>query len=235
MARNTKQRRRRSRLYLLATLALALLAGLVWYWWDLQRWVPDETAYPEQGIAVGERQGLVGFETARALGASFAYIEASLGADGKDQRFGRNLEAAKRAGLLVGAEHHFDPCTGADRQSANFVTMVPRDAGLLPPAIALIETADICAERVSDAAVESELLTFINQVELHAGKPVVLKLSAAFEARYGIAMKIERDLWLMRDRFEPDYGQRPWLLWSANGQLASEASDEPVEWVVVQP
>ena len=33
----------------------------------------------------------------------------------------------------MGAVHRYDPCQPADRQSANFVTVVPRDAKLLPP------------------------------------------------------------------------------------------------------
>ena len=235
MARKRKAAGKGWRLYILGTTALALLGWLAWYWWDLQQWAPPEADYPEQGAALSERQGLVNFNTARALGASFVYLEASGGASEQDSRFGRNLAAARRANLLVGAVHRFDPCTGADAQSANFVTMVPRDDSLLPPAVALDFTADSCPERVSDAAVESELLTFINQVEMHAGKPVILKLSEAFEARYAVAMKLERDLWLSRDRFVPRYGQRPWLLWSANQARMSEMAPEPVEWVVVQP
>ena len=47
---------------------------------------------------------------------------------------------------------------------------------------------------------------------LIAGKRVILKLSETFESRYSIAAKLERDLWLMRDRFVPRYGGRPWLL-----------------------
>lgn len=234
MGRKRKPARRAWRRYLLAAIALAGLSGAAWYWWDLQYFAPDEATFPEQGVAVSEREGLVGFQSVRALGGSFAYIEASSGAAGQDARFGRNLAAARQAGLKVGALHHFDPCAGADAQSANFVTMVPRDATLLPPAISLEETANNCAEKVSDAAVESELLTFINQVEMHAGKPVILKLSEDFEDRYGIATRIERDLWLVRDRFLPRYAQRPWLLWSANGARVTEAAEEPLEWVVVQ-
>jgi len=230
-----KRVRRPWRLRLLALVLLGALMGAAWYWWDIQQFAPDEDAFPEQGVAVGEHSGLVGFETVRALGGSFAYLYASAGAQGQDARFGRNLAAARRAGLMVGAVHQFDPCSGADAQSANFVTLVPRDQASLPLAIALEVTADACTERVSDAAVESELLTFINQVEMHTGKPVILKLSEEFEERYGIAARIERDLWLVRDRFVPRYGGRPWLLWTANRARHTEASAEPVEWVVVQP
>ena len=121
----------------------------------------------------------------------------------------------------------FDPCSTADPQSARFTRMVPRIADQMPPAIALTRLGDDCEQGVSDAAVESELLTLVNQIEMHAGKPVILKLGEAFEQRHGISR-------MLRDRARPDYAGRPWLLWSANSQLMSEASEEPIEWVVVQ-
>jgi len=235
MARKAGKLRHRWRRYFAALALIAVLAAAIWYWCTLQHFVPNEGKYPDQGVAVSQAQGLVGFATVRALGGKFAYLEASRGSGGQDARFARNFDAARREGLMAGAVHVFDPCEKAGGQSANFVTIVPRDDDLLPPAIALDRTAESCSGQVSDAAVESELMTFINQVEMHVGKPVILKLFPAFEERYGIAGRIERDLWLVRDRFAPRYAGRPWLLWSANSALKSEASDEPVEWVVVQP
>lgn len=235
MARKSKSRARRWRLHLAALVVLAGLAGAAWYWWDMRQWAPDEALYPDQGVAVDQRHGLVGFATVRALGGKFAYLGASRGAKGQDARFVRNLAAARRAGLKAGAIHVFDPCGRADGQSANFARMVPRDAQLLPPVILLDRTGDECSGGASDAAVESELLTLINQIELHTGKPVILKPTEQFEIRYRIGERLERDLWLVRDRFGPDYAGRPWLLWSANQARVTEAADEPVEWVVVQP
>ena len=78
-------------------------------------------------------------------------------------------------------------------------------------------------------------MTFINQVEMHSGKPAILKLSDDFEQRYRISAQLERGLWLARDRAQPSYAGRPWLLWSANRALETEASDAGLEWVVVQP
>ena len=48
------------------------------------------------------------------------------------------------------------------------------------------------------------------------------------------ATKIERDLWLTRPWFQPDYAGRPWTLWTANPRYRNEASDAPVRWVVLQ-
>ncbi|MHA6332707.1 glycoside hydrolase family 25 protein [Qipengyuania sp. CAU 1752] len=216
--------------------AVLVLAGLLfWGWWEIQHWRPSEEIYPDQGALVTQHHGTVNFRTVAAIGGSFAYLEASSGAAAHDERFGRNLARAREAGLKAGAVHRYDPCEKAGPQSANFVTMVPRSNEMLPPVIALGPTAEICEERVSDAAVESELMTFINQVEMHTGKPVILKVEPQFEASYSISGMLERQLWLNRTRFEPAYAQRPWLLWSVNEALVSEASEEPLEWVVVRP
>jgi lysozyme len=223
--------------------ALALLAafGVIgWQWWVFIHWTPPRGAFPVQGVLIGARDrsstgGAVDFASLKAVGADFVYLEASVGAKGRDPAFGPNLAAARAAAVPVGVVHHYDPCVRADRQAANFVTIVPRDADLLPPAIELDETADACEPRVSEAEVESELTTFLNQVEGHVGKPAILKLSRDFEDRYGIASKVERNLWLTRDRFQPDYGGRPWTLWTANAYLRSPATEGALRWVAAQP
>lgn len=219
-------------------LALALLLALAsggWAWWHLAHWTPAESDYPDQGIYIDASDGPVNFRTARALGADFAYLAASSGTRGQDAAFSRNLAAAREAGLQVGAVHRFDPCTMADGQSANFVTMVPRGADLLPPAIELVEGTEACADNVPEAAVASELTTLVNQIEMHAGKPAILKPSEVFETDHPVAARIERNLWLTRTRIEPDYAGRPWLLWTANEALRTDAADSPLRWVVARP
>lgn len=217
--------------------ALVLLVGLAfvaWLWWDMREWRPDETVFPEQGAVIASGAGATRFETIKALGGAFVYLELPDEGGPPDPGFAARLAAAREAGLKVGVIHVFDPCRSADGQSSFFSRMVPRDAAWLPPAIALTRVGDGCAPAVSDAAVESELVTLINQIETHAGRPVILKLSRGFEARHRSARALERDLWLMRDRAQPDYAGRPWLLWSANSSLVSDASEEPIEWAVVQ-
>lgn len=220
---------------------LLLLAGLIGagYWlylqYEQQGWRPDDQAYPDQGALIGESDGAVDFEVLKGLGAEFVYLEASRGARGKDANFSRNLAAAREAGLQVGAVHLFDPCETADGQSANYVTIVPRDADLLPPAIRLSRMTDECPESVSEAAVQSELLTLVNQIESHTEAPVVLAPSEEFENRYRPARRLERALWLDGDMKEPDYGGRPWTVWTANSSYLSEAAEKPLRWLVVRP
>ena len=218
-----------------ALVLLAAIAAAAWLWWDLRGWTPAEGTYPDQGAYLTAANADANIRTLRALGADFVYLRASSGAEGRTPGFSRLFGAARGNSMPVGAVHVFDPCVPADGQAANFARMVPRDAALLPSAIELSVLADECEERVNEAAVESELMTLINQVENHEGKPVLLKISPAFEERYGLARRIERNLWLERTRIEPTYAGRPWLLWTANEELHSEASEEPVRWLVARP
>lgn len=212
------------------------LGGLaVVLWTRASGWAPSRGEYPTQGALVGAVDGAVDFVALRAAGADFVYLEASEGARGRDESFPRNLAEATDAQLPHGVVHAYDPCVPAERQAANFVTIVPRDPDLLPPAIALSKLASACGDPIVEAGLESELTTFINQVEGHSGRPVVLKIGADFEAAHGIATRIERNLWLERDFVQPDYAGRPWTLWTATTFLRPEALDESLRWVVVQP
>jgi lysozyme len=215
-----------------AGLLLALIAAS-WAWWSLHHWRPGRTDFPVQGIEVGSEDGAVNWKAAKAIGASFVYLGASASAFARDPSFVKNLEDARAARLQVGAVHKYDPCQPAEKQAANFVTVVPRDRTMLPPAVDLDLLAEDCPVKVSDAGVTSELMTFLNQIETHTGKPTILKISSRFEKRYHLAAKIDRNLWLVRTRFQPEYAGRPWMLWTANGMLDSEASDQPLRWVVV--
>jgi lysozyme len=218
-----------------ALLLLVLLGAGGWLWWHGQHWTPPRSAFAQQGVLVGAQDGEANFKALKAIGADFVYLEASRGASARDSAFAGNLGRVRDSGLPFGVVHAYDPCISAERQAANFVTIVPRDDTLLPPAISLDKPASDCGDPVSEAAIESELTTFLNQVEGHVGKPVVLKLAPAFEERYHIAARIERNLWLERDWLEPDYAGRPWTLWTANSQLRTAAGDEPVRWVVLRP
>ena len=230
MARRTNSR---WRLRLIgAGLLLALLAA-GWGWWTIRHWRPPVASFPVQGIEVGAADGAVDWKAARAIGAGFAYLDASASAFARDPAFAKNLDDARAARLQVGAVHTYDPCQPAERQAANFMTVVPRDKAMLPPAVDLDLLADNCPVKVGDAGVESELMTFLNQIETHTGKATLLKISSRFEKRYRIARKLDRNLWLTRLRFEPDYAGRPWTLWTANTYVETEASEAPLRWVVV--
>lgn len=230
-----RKKNSRLRLRLIGVVLLALIIGSGWGWWHLSQWAPPRAAFPVQGAEIGGEDGPVDWVALKAVGADFVYLDASASAFARDPKFVENLEGAKAAGLQWGAVHRYDPCQPADKQSANFVTVVPRDPAMLPAAVWLDQLGEDCPIKVSDAAVESELTTFLNQIETHTGKAAVLKVSRGFERRYQIAARIDRNVWLEKLRFQPDYAGRPWAMWTANDRLSTAALEGGVRWVVVQP
>ena len=231
MARGRTTARRR---WLAAVLLVLLLAGGAG-WWKARTWQPDRDRFPVQGAWLSAADGSVEWALLKAGGADFVYLTASEGAGYRDPGFAAGLDASRRHKLQAGAVHVFDICAPADGQAANYVTTVPREAGLLPPAVALALDETRCPQPPREAAMQSELTTFLNQIERHAGKPALLLLSPAFEKRYHMAAVIDRNLWVEGSFLEPAYPGRPWVMWTATDRLRLPASGRPLRWVAVRP
>ena len=231
---------RRTRLALIAVLAVVLLAGTWAGWQWVIHWAPDRARYPVQGVWLDAGNGTVEWRVLKATGpgghgADFAYLTASSGAGARDPAFAAAFDAARAAGLQVGAVHVYDLCAPADAQANNFVTTVARDRRMLPAAVAIDEDPAHCPTPPALATIDSELTTFLNEIERHLGRPVVLMPSPAIEARYHLAARIARNVWVSGDLREPGYSARGWVLWTANRHLRVAGVDGPVRWVVVQP
>lgn len=221
----------------LAALGVALLviAGLAFAgWWLASGWAPSRDQYPQQGILVGEADGAIAWPTIAAMDTDFAYIEATRGAEHRDARFADNWARIKETGIRYGAVHRFGLCRLASDQAANFITTVPRDPQALPPAVSL-EFDEQCTDKPTRSLVLSELNTFLNQIESHAGKPALLRIAPDFEERYRVSEGISRTVWLIGDYFPPDYAAKPWVIWQANSRYRIQGAPNPVRWNVVQP
>ncbi|MFD2134063.1 GH25 family lysozyme [Novosphingobium resinovorum] len=100
----------------LGALALVAIVAGAWGWWHLRHWTPERAVYPLQGVEIGVDDGEVSWKSLKAIGADFAYIDASASAFARDPAFVDNFEAAKAAGMQVGALHRYDPCQPARRR-----------------------------------------------------------------------------------------------------------------------
>lgn len=215
-------------------LAVLLVAGLTAAgWWEVRRWEPDRARFPAQGAWLDAHDGAVEWPSLKAHGADFVYLTASEGAGRRDETFTAGLDAARKAGLQVGAVHVYDLCAPADAQAGSFVTVVPRDAALLPPAVALDLDSRSCPQPPGEAAMQSELTTFLNQIEKHTELRAILMISKSFENEYHLARRVDRNLWVAGDFLEPSYAGRPWVMWTATGRLRVDGVAGPVRWVAV--
>ena len=121
MARKTSSR---WRLRLIAAIILLGVIAGIWGWWTMQHWRPNKLEFPMQGVEVSSENGAVDFRVLKAIGANFAYLDASASAFARDPDFVKNLEEARAAKLRVGAVHHYDPCQPAESQAADRKSVV---------------------------------------------------------------------------------------------------------------
>lgn len=217
------------RLVLVAVLVAAAVLG--WRAWSTH-WRPAKTDWPMQGVAVGADNAPISWPSLASQGASFAYIDATSGRRGVNPGFTREHDAALTTGLRVGAIHHYALCQMANEQAAAFVTLVPREADALPPAI-ILDMDEGCAHKPTRALLLSELTTFLTQVETHMGKAAVIAPDAAIEAQYQLTGAINRPLWLRSNRGEPDADGPGWIIWQANDALRVTGSTGLTRWLVL--
>lgn len=216
-------------------LVIVALAAIAFVLFNLVTgWAPPRSQYPVQGISVDASNGEITWHVVGATGVDFAYIRATNGAGKRDAHFIENLNGARDAGVRYGAIHEYNMCRLANDQAAMFVTTVPRDENILPPAVRLAYHDD-CEERPGRALILSELNTFLNQIEGHSGKPAIIILSEQFEEEYNISSGINRTFWLESNFFPPDYATKPWVMWRASDMRRVGGIDGPVNWNVVRP
>ncbi|MDZ7588624.1 MAG: GH25 family lysozyme [Parasphingorhabdus sp.] len=212
-----------------AVLVLALIARNV-----AVGWAPSRDQYPLQGLSVSAENPVIVWHVVGATNVDFAYLRASAGADKRDPRFIQWRREAQAAGVRTGAVHEYSLCRLASDQATNFVTTVPRDANMLPPAVRLAFTPE-CTDRPARALILSELNTFLNQIEAHSEKPAIIEVTKEFEDFYQISSGIDRTFWLEANFFPPDYATRPWVMWRASNMRRVSGIEGPVNWNVVRP
>lgn len=213
-------------------LALAVAGGAAWRY--AGGWAPPRAHYPQQGVDVTDAMGAIDWPSARASAIDFAYARATMGAAGRDARFAEHWAALHDAGIPRGAILEFSLCDAAADQAGNFTATVPRESDALPAAIDLEFHPD-CPARPDRAVVLDMVRQIAATMETHSGKPVMLRISPAFEEQYLLSSEIRRPLWAVGQFFTPDALARPWRMWQASRIRRIEGAERPVNWNVVAP
>ena len=202
-----------------AIAAAAIVLMIAGGWWGVSTWAadwaPDRARWPVQGVAIGDDNMPVDWAALSRQGIGFVYIDATDGSADASSRFTALYDDAVAAGLRVGAIHRFDMCALASEQSAAFVTLVPRDADALPPAVT-IDTTERCQRRPTKALLITELTTFLTQLETHMGKIALVGPAPDVEDEFGVMAAVSHPLWLRSNRAEPGPDQPDWVIWQAN-------------------
>ncbi len=221
------RRARRVGLGVIGALVVVVLVGLgVWrLYWPHHR--PALRAGEHYGVDVSNHQGEIDWEAVAADDVSFAYLKATEGGDHVDARFAENREAARAAGVEVGAYHFFTLCRPGAEQAENFLATVPDDMDL-PPALDL-ELGGNCAARPPAEDVQREVQAWLDTVEEATGRPVALYVLDGWDHLYPRDDLAGPDRPLWSRRIGPFRPSGDWLLWQYTGEARVDGIDGPVD------
>ncbi|WP_410055006.1 GH25 family lysozyme [Microvirga sp. Mcv34] len=191
---------------------------------------PDRTTYPVRGIDVSHHQKEIDWHKVANDDVSFAFIKASEGGDHRDRRFAANWKEAQAAGLKVGTYHFFTFCRPGGDQAKNFLDALGADKGSLPAALDL-EFGGNCNVAPDPSDIRAEIHRFLEPVERHTGKPVVLYVTPEFwEAYHHILPR--RPLWVRSLFWKPS--QKEWSIWQYHNAGSVDGISGRVDLNVIQ-
>ena len=213
------------RMSLVAGALCAVLIGLIvaaaggW-------WTPWASRYI-QGVDVSWHQGAIDWRALAADDIAFAYIKATEGGDYVDPRFAANWEGAGETELYRGAYHFFTLCRPGAQQAANFIAVVPRAAGALPPALDL-EHMGPCREGPTMPDVIAEARVFLDRVEAHYGVRPIIYTTREFHDAYLAELRGER-FWIRSIARPPNFRERDWVIWQHHNRGHKRGVQGPVD------
>ncbi|MBH8570136.1 glycoside hydrolase family 25 protein [Microvirga sp. STS02] len=170
---------------------------------------PLLAGYSVHGIDVSSYQGHIDWPEVARNRVRFAFIKASEGATLRDPRFARNWREARKAGVLCGAYHYFQPNRDGKVQADLFAQTVPLAPGDLPPVL------DVEAANFHDVAVlRREVARWLRLIEAHYGVRPILYSNHSFYKRHLAGHFDNYPLWLAHYEVErPTLPRSKWIIW----------------------
>lgn len=164
-----------------------------------------------QGLDVSHHQAPLDWLDLRRQGIRFAYFKASEGADWKDPRYREYEEAARAAGVLVGAYHFFTFCADPEAQALHFLAILDLRPGDMPPMVD-VEKAGNCLAEPDPAALRENLGRFRAVLVRATGREPILYMTDWFRWKYLRIAPAGARLWI-RNLFWKPSGGIPWSIW----------------------
>lgn len=207
-----KKRNIVSGLLILAALILYLVyTGYIW---------PNNffaNRYSVHGIDVSNHQGEIDWnKVAQNEKIKFVYIKSTEGKDYIDKYFKTNWKEASQVGLIKGAYHYFKITSSGIDQAKNFIELVPKEKGCLPPVI------DIEENGLGKEEFKKELVDCLGLLEKTYGQKPVLYVVYPLYEEYIKGDFQQYNIWIRDIVKPPKFSDgREWRFWqySERGRL----------------
>ncbi|MFZ5989313.1 MAG: GH25 family lysozyme [Bacillota bacterium] len=209
-------------------LALIILAALVIYLeYTGYIWHNEVFAskYNIKGLDVSNHQGSIDWvKVKQGERYKFAFIKATEGNDYKDKYFLENWNKAKEVDILRGAYHYFTTGSSGKEQAQNFISIVPREEGTLPPVVDL----EVHGKNRDDFI--RQLKDFVYSIEqYYEQKPILYVMYPHYEAYVKGDFK-DNAIWI-RDivKYPQLSDNREWKFWQYSNRGHVKGIDNYVD------
>jgi lysozyme len=167
------------------------------------------------GVDVSHYQGLVEWNLVAKHGVAFAFIKATQGERTVDGQYTQNWQSSKKAGLLRGVYHYFDPSIDALKQANHFITTTNKDFGELPPVVDIEAFEDNNAVDIIHA-----LKIYLTKIEKVAGCRPIIYTTHGFWNSLNSNGFSQYPLWLAdyAKQAQLPKGWKKWLFWQFKSQ-----------------
>lgn len=218
-----KKKKNQAKIPLIILSVLIVVTALVYYLGK-----PHFIRYPEFGIALPSGYSIHGIDVShyqssidwndvkamqiRNVGIGFSFIKATEGTDDIDDKFKQNWRGAKKAGIIRGAYHFFNPYRTGKAQALNFIKAVDLKPGDMPP---VLDVED--AGRLDKLTLQQRVNEWLCTVEQHYKIKPLIYTGADFYKSYLEGCFDEYPLWvahyLAKDKPRVS---RQWHFWQHN-------------------
>jgi lysozyme len=188
---------------------------------------PSKEKYPVRGIDVSEYQGEIDWQILSGQDIAFAFIKATEGSQDTDPRFAYNWEHAAETNIRIGAYHFFSFSSPGKDQASNFITVVNKADGMLPPVVDIELYGSFKRSPKSVDEVLPELNDLVNALEeAYHAKPIFYATKAVYDL-YIADKYSEYPLWIRSVHANPSV--KGWTFWqySDRSKLPGYNGKEP--------
>lgn len=203
----------------LLTVAILWYTGIIWP----NSWLVSKNSV--QGLDVSSYQKQIDWERVAQTGKyTFVFIKATEGITYQDAYFQTNWRGAKEQGLLRGAYHFYTVSLSGAEQADNYIHMVPKEAGMLPPVL------DLEVSGKDHQAMLHEISVFLQRLEHHYGMKPIIYTDLNRYAEYIKGHFEEYAIWIGEALFPIQWSGVPnWTFWQYCDRGYVPGISEPVD------
>lgn len=206
---NLWKSRKKSLLTILLALVCLLILTILLYTGTIWPNAVFAAKYSVQGLDVSSYQHNIDWKSvAQTDKYAFVFIKATEGKNYQDAYFKANWQGAKAQGLLRGAYHFYSASRTGAEQADNYISLVPKEKGMLPPVL------DLEVSGTNHDAMLAQIKIFLDLMQKHYGMRPIIYTDRSRYIEYVKGNFDNYSIW-MRDVIIPANWDsvKNWALW----------------------